>query len=770
MDIQDRIAFLEEKLRKLSLSQDHLKNELSMILLELQDLKPQLKKDVQSFPATVPFPANPPGVPLQATQPPVTPSSNAPIWPTLKPNAPASLPQSWQRRISENKMEDLVGTNIINKVGILVTVVGVFIGAKYAIDRDLISPAMRIILGYAIAAVLSGFAYRLKPKYHDYSAVLMSGAISIAYFITLIAYSFYQLMPQSLAFSLMVLITVAVVFMSIWYDRKVIALLGQVGAYAIPLLLSEGYNTTELFAYLTIINVGLLYLSFKKDWKEIYYVAFTISWWIFRFYLPLSDAKTFFLRDMAFLSLNFFIFYAAFLGYKLIKKETYSLPEIAILLANAFLFYWLGYNAINDFFQSNQYLVVFTLANAIMHFSVAAWVHRIKLIDSSVIYFLVGLGISFSTIAVPIAFDGNATTVFWAIEACALTYIAYKTGLKHFIYLALALLFLTVFSLSDDWAVNYNLNVSGATATTTPFLNGNFWSSLFVMACLGLICWMAIRNRDRISNRVDDFLHKGLPIGFIGLLYLTLNLEINKWSDVYFGRSLPVHAEQLSIIVLLVYSMIFIISWLFLNIKYFKNRDLALVMVAISGLFLFGLLTGGLNTIGELRRNYLADRNGPAYLLLANRYMVIGLSAIMMYGIRENMKLSSAPMLSSKTYSYLFNIVVLIFVCNEFIHWMDVGGYPNQYKLGLSIIGGLYALALVAVGIMKQEKHLRVAGIFLLSGTLAKVLFYDLASLSTVSKTIVLIILGAIMLAASFLYNKYKDKLFSDVDNRETLT
>jgi uncharacterized membrane protein len=96
---------------------------------------------------------------------------------------------------------------------------------------------------------------------------------------------------------------------------------------------------------------------------------------------------------------------------------------------------------------------------------------------------------------------------------------------------------------------------------------------------------------------------------------------------------------------------------------------------------------------------------------------------------------------------------------------MDLGGYSNQYKLGLSIIGGLYALTLVAVGIMKAKRHLRITGIFLLSITLAKVLFYDLASLSTVSKTIVLIILGVIMLAASFLYNKFKDKIFGDPDS-----
>jgi uncharacterized membrane protein len=201
-----------------------------------------------------------------------------------------------------------------------------------------------------------------------------------------------------------------------------------------------------------------------------------------------------------------------------------------------------------------------------------------------------------------------------------------------------------------------------------------------------------------------------------------------------------------------------------------KNKDLAMAGVLAGSLVLFLLLISGLDTIGVMRRNYLANNNGPAGILLGIRYIVFASAAILMYGIRENLKISPGTFPSSKMYPYLFNIVVLAFICNEFIHWMDIGGYPNQYKLGLSIIGGLYAFAMVAAGIMRSQRNIRIAGIFLLACTLAKVLFYDLASLSTVSKTIVLIILGVIMLAASFLYNKYKHQLFSNTDSEETLT
>jgi len=42
---------------------------------------------------------------------------------------------------------------------------------------------------------------------------------------------------------------------------------------------------------------------------------------------------------------------------------------------------------------------------------------------------------------------------------------------------------------------------------------------------------------------------------------------------------------------------------------------------------------------------------------------------------------------------------------------------------------------------------------------------YDISNLSTISKTIVLIILGLLLLIISFLYNKFKDKISDETKN-----
>ena len=120
------------------------------------------------------------------------------------PTAFTEEPQNVERR---SNIEEFVGRNLISLIGIVITIIGVAIGAKYAIDSNLISPAMRIILGYAFAFTTFGIAVKLKAKYESFSAILLSGAMAMLYFLTFFAYSFYDLMPQTAAFLMMLAIT-----------------------------------------------------------------------------------------------------------------------------------------------------------------------------------------------------------------------------------------------------------------------------------------------------------------------------------------------------------------------------------------------------------------------------------------------------------------------------------------------------------------------------------------------------------------------------------
>ena len=136
-------------------------------------------------------------------------------------------------------MEKFIGENLISLIGIVVLILGVGIGAKYAIDNNWISPLTRIIIGYAFAFGLVGLALKVKGKYHNFSSVLISGGMAAMYFLTYFAYSPYGLISQLGAFGLMVMFTIFTVAAAFFYSRQVIAHIGLVGAYAVPFLLSN---------------------------------------------------------------------------------------------------------------------------------------------------------------------------------------------------------------------------------------------------------------------------------------------------------------------------------------------------------------------------------------------------------------------------------------------------------------------------------------------------------------------------------------------------
>jgi hypothetical protein len=255
---------------------------------------------------------------------------------------PANRPKSSP---GKTDLEKFIGENLLNKIGIIITVIGVSIGVKYSIEHELISPLMRIILGYLSGIALLGFGIKLKKKYENYSAVLVSGAIAIMYFITYSAHSFYGLIPQIPAFILMVVFTVFGVVTAIHYNRQVIAHIGLVGAYAVPFLLSSNSgNAAVLFSYMTIINIGILVISYKKYWKGLYGSSFGFTWLIyFSWYFSEYTTDRYFGLALLFLSIFFVIFYTIFLAYKVVKKEAYTGIDIVLLLLNTFFFYVLGY-------------------------------------------------------------------------------------------------------------------------------------------------------------------------------------------------------------------------------------------------------------------------------------------------------------------------------------------------------------------------------------------------------------------------------------------
>ena len=679
----------------------------------------------------------------------------------------------------KSNIEKFIGENLTSIVGILITVLGVGIGVKYAIDNNWINPLTRIILGYLFGLGLLGFAIRLKDKYHNFSAILLSGSMAILYFVTYAAFSFFDLIPQSITFILMVVFTAFTVLAAINYNRQVIAHIGLVGAYAIPFLLGgEPDQVGFLFVYMAIINAGILFIGFQRYWKSLFYASFCWTWLIFyQWYLFEYQMESNFGLGNTFLAIFFGLFYLTFLSYKLLKKEKFRVDDIILLLANAFIFYGIGYVMIDEYDTNNRLLGPFTLLNGIIHFIVSVVVYRQKLGDRNLFYLVSGLVLVFITIAIPVQLKGNWVTLLWAGEAALLFWLGRTKGIPFYERFAYPLILLTFISLLMEWNDNYY--PKELKYELTPILNVNFLTSVLVIAAFGFINWLN-RKEEYVSPlasshgfpRIISFL---IPAIFLFVIFYAFRMEIayywkqayaNSWitvnpnsdefSSTYSNRDL----SRYKTLWIFIYTLTFLSGLIFLNLKRIQSKQLGAITIVISVLTIFLALAIGFGNLEDLQKSYvnqtLAEYYQRSPFNIGIRYVLFTSIGILLYAMhqlvlaqfnRKNIKIG---------FDALLHLTTLTVASNELITWMEISGSNQAHQLGLSILWGAYSLCLIGLGIWQKKKHLRLGAIGLFTATLIKLFFYDLSGLDSISKTIVFVSLGILLLIISFLYNKYK--------------
>ncbi|MDX2070587.1 MAG: DUF2339 domain-containing protein [Haliscomenobacter sp.] len=756
---QPQLQQLLTKLEQLLQKQDSFAKEIEALRQEIE----VLKKESIVRPASVQF-----------SRGPISPSLvNKPIQ-TIEERPLTSTAQA--NSSFDNKLESFIGENLISKIGIIVLVLGVAIGVKYVIDHNLISPPIRIALGYLVGIGLMGFAIRFRAQYVDYSAVLLSGAATIFYFTTYAAYSFYHLFPLTLTFFLMFAFTAFTVLASLYYINVFIALLGLVGAYALPYLLGqEPERIGTLFAYTAFVNVGILFIGLSRNWKILNVAAFFWSWLIYVawFLIHFRPSQHFGLA-LGFLTLFFFLFYAILLAYQLNKTEFLSGGDQVLLISNALLFFTLGIAAMDLRFDGDAFSGLVAFINSIIHALVALVLFQLKPKLYKTSQFLACLSLAFLTIAVPLQFDGNWVTILWSLEAIALFVLGRFFNIKFLEVFSFLAMGLSCFALANGWIYFYEGSVPEFPETHIPFLlNFNFFTSLF---CCGVFAGAIFFHHQFLAQSpwVEDTDQNKLLSSLLGsalliALYFTFFCEISTyWTQVYdhaFMQSKILSLDPASVynledlglfrgIWLINYSLFFIALLSLVNWFKIKSKGLTSLGLGLNIAVLLIFLILGLTLLNDLQDSYWHPKNAfyHSTFNIGIRYVSLLFVALL---LGSGIPYLQEPNLSQEVrsaYEIVVHASILWIGSNEII----LLNTTLANKLGLSLLWGCYALGLIILGIWKRKPHLRISGIFLFGATLLKLFFYDIEHLATIPKTIIFVVLGMLLLLVSYLYNRYK--------------
>lgn len=752
----DKLQQLKQQLLVLQNNQEEFGKQIHMLKLEIFSLEEEFSKyKLQEKPAQVFTPVTDFKKPEEVFE---EVKISQPTENTVVPE-PVFIPTQKSTNIS---VEKFIGENLISKVGILILIIGLSIGVKYSIDHQLISPMLRLILGYLSGFTLLLIGFKLKAKYFNYSAILVSGAIAVLYFMNFATYGIYNFIPQWLSFVLLFVCSVFAVICAIYYNTVIIALIGLVGAYVVPFLIGENTGEVDfLFSYFTVINTAILVVSVKKNWQLLNYFSYIFTWlFILLWYAFNYQTSLYFYSFLSFISVTFLLFYLQFIWYKIKNHLLFVASDVVLILSNTFLFYAIGFSIIKSCALYNNYLGAFTIFNALLQFFIAKWVFAKKLADKNLFYLSLGLVFTFITLAIAVELNGSWITLFWLMEALILNAIAQKQKIDFYEKISIPLIILSFLSLLQDWANGFDLQ------HIAPFANWFFCSSVVYACILAVIVKIQFKNS---FYNLSKFLNPAL---LIAIGFFTFYRELVFWfnSLVWDAKKVNnlVHAINikdiyaLKSIVLIVFTLFFAFVIDFINQKKLSLRALQIVSFVLILLSIGVYFTQGQSSLSVLQNSYLQNQTYLSFSLF-NVWVRFFTYAAVFFSILQLRKIVLQIISEGIVTVQILLQFFILWILSFEVNYLSLSVlFLKGNNLTLTILWTIFAVYLIVLGIVKKASYYRIAAMFLLGITVLKLIFFDLANFNTIAKTIVFIAVGVLLLIISFIYNKYKHLIDHD--------
>jgi len=664
-------------------------------------------------------------------------------------------------------LEKFIGENLINKIGIAILVLGLGLLLQYAIGKGLISETAQTLIGVASGGLLLFFAHRLRENFRAFSSVLVGGGLAVLYFSIAFAFQKFHIIGQTAAFATMVGISALGVLLTLVYDRRELAVIALLGGFATPFMVSTGEgNYKVLFTYLLILNAGMLALANFKKWSILNILAFALTWLLFGYWALFSFGG---LEPepvwpaMAFATAFYAVFFAMILLYDLRHRTTFTPLDYSLFLLNTALYFGFSMRFLGELDTRVGGLLCVLLAAVNVVFALRFF--RDELVPRNLVYLLIGIVLTFISLAAPVQLDGNYITLFWAAEGVLLVWFAQRSGIKLVERASMAVTALMVVSLVMDLG-QYS---APRHLALLPLVN-----RLFITGAAGILSlalqyrlWAGWSREHEPLPGMNVPMLRGLyamaatVLGFIvGLLELNYQLD----------RILPDGSVAMA-------GMAFILLYLLLVDRYGRNAAQA-VRMAVGGLFALAFLLfitwhydAGMRQLRQVLTG--GDDTGHMVMHYTALALLVALIIRVMRWSRELLTVRSA---NWNIYAWVICTLLVIIASQELDHILLALQPASEdpytihralYKArtaGYPILWGVGSFLFMTYGMKARLRMVRIIALTLFGITLVKLFLFDIKGASEGARVAAFISLGVILLVVSFLYQKLKVLLKDDAD------
>lgn len=690
------------------------------------------------------------------------------VFPEKKEEKPVQQAAFIKPKVPKKKrdIEKFIGENLINKIGIGILVLGIAYFVNYAIDNNWINEVGRVAIGILSGGLLTFLAHKIRKTYKAFSSVLVGGAMAVFYYTISIGFHEYQLFTQPIAFGLMVLITSFSVLLSVSYNKKELAILALIGAFSTPLMVSNGSgNYQVLFSYLGIVNVGMLVLAYFKKWNIVNILSFAFTAILYGAWFGsyiVNGAYPPYRGALIFATLFYVIFFFMHIVNNVKEKRKFKGYEFGLMLGTTALYYAAGMSLFH-LSGNDQLQGLFTVSLGVFNLLFAYPLYKRSNVDKTLVFLLVGMVLTFVSLAAPVQLSGNNITLFWTTEMVLLLWLGQKSGIKFMKISSLVILGLMLISLVMDWQqIYYDYGVKSLSIA----LNKGFITTLFSIIGVGAYIKLLSKEQD------EDFL-PGITVqmakNIIKVVFAALIYFIGA-NELGFQVDTRVNDGLLSILAVVSYSYLYLFGLMnYIRITGNASLQKGMDIIVAAGLLIYPLFS----VLEKAIRNSVIMGELSSTALLFQYLNLVMIVILGIQFIRNIRKWNGLRTGAGKAALWGVSVVGLIVASIHLNHQTMLLFYNPQadnmnfinkqtIKIGYPIIWGIGSFVLMLAGMKYKFRTLRIISLSVFTIILFKLFLFDIKGASEAGKIIAFILLGVLLLVISFMYQRLKNLILDD--------
>jgi hypothetical protein len=170
------------------------------------------------------------------------------------------------------------GQTWLNRLGIVLLLLGVALLFRYSIDMGWLTPGVRVGFGAAVGATLTALGLRMDER-RRFGSVLLGGGIATFYLTGWAAFNLYSLIGYAAAFAGMVAITAGAFVLALWRGQPALAIVGAFGGLGTPLILGISYASPRgLALYTSAVLAWTVVPYLRRGWRPVLWTSMAFGW------------------------------------------------------------------------------------------------------------------------------------------------------------------------------------------------------------------------------------------------------------------------------------------------------------------------------------------------------------------------------------------------------------------------------------------------------------------------------------------------------------